>query len=93
MSIKPGDYVSIPHTLSFMPDFMGKREYGVVNQIDEDFCYVVFPIGSEDPRQHSQCAPYREGELRVETREEALKHLPHVWQSVEPAELVEGCAS
>ena len=88
MSIKLGDYVSIPHSLSFMPDFMGKREYGVVHLIDGDDYHIVFPIGDDDPRVHSQAVPYEEGELRVETREEALKHLPSVWASVPANELV-----
>ena len=88
--IVAGDYVSIVHTMSFIREFADQREYGVVSQIDEDSCYVVFPIGNKDPRQHSQCAPFRESELRLETQEEALKHLPAVWASIDPSELVEG---
>ena len=88
-ALRVGQYVKYAHPLSFMPELAGKYEYGVVNSIEDGMVFVTSPIGKDDPREHSQSAPYKTEELQVVTQEEALKNLPKVWASVDPNELVE----
>lgn len=51
------------------------NHHGWVDSVDEDEVFVLFPIGDDDPHEHSQLAPYpksmvrpREGEWLTDPR-------------------------
>lgn len=88
-SLQLGRYVSVHNPLSAFIPGAKPRDYGVITRIDDGDYFVTFAIGNDDPREHSQCAPYSADELQSATKEEALANLPPVWGNIDPASLVE----
>lgn len=62
-NLKKGDKVRVMDRgllmlQQFAPKGAKPNNEGIVKEIDEDTVYVAFPIGDEDPDEHSQLAPY-----------------------------------
>lgn len=70
-NLKPGDPVEVldPGLLmlqQFAPNGTRPNNHGVIAEImDDGMILVEFPIGDDDPNEHSQVAPYPEQMVRL----------------------------